>query len=177
MALGLLASAAVLFHVGAKDAFGALAYGGRIVGVVFIAAALVEMVAVLALCDYWGKRALRYSGVAVLLGVGTVTVTNLAFLIVQFQGGDYTPFLLLWVGLALWVIWALWTLTRQKAWRGIPHPKGVAMSVVVSGAVGLVSVGYSQIGAGGLFGYSGSRRSARSEAGLEWGGGARTVVA
>ncbi|MFI6765691.1 hypothetical protein [Streptomyces sp. NPDC050355] len=92
MALGLLASAAVLFHVGAKDAFGALAYGGRIVGVVFIAAALVEMVAVLALCDYWGKRALRYSGVAVLLGVGTVTVTNLAFLIVQFQGGDYTPF-------------------------------------------------------------------------------------
>ncbi len=145
MALGLLASAAVLFHVGATDAFGALAYGGRIVGVIFMTAALVEVVAVLALCDYWGKRALRYSGVAVLLGVGTVTVTDLVFLIVQFQGRDYTPFLWLWIGLALWAFWAFWTLTRQKVWRGIPHPKGVAMSVVVSGAIGLASVGYSQL--------------------------------
>jgi hypothetical protein len=36
MALGLLVSAAVLFHVGTTDAINALAYGGRVVGVAFI---------------------------------------------------------------------------------------------------------------------------------------------
>ncbi|ANZ18553.1 membrane protein [Streptomyces noursei ATCC 11455] len=104
-----------------------------------------EVAAVLALGDYWGKRNLRYSGVAVLLGVGTVAVTDLMFLVVQIEGGDYTPFLWLWIGLAVWAIWALWTLTRQRVWRGIPHPKGVALSVVVSGAIGVASLGYSQL--------------------------------
>ncbi|WP_189948623.1 hypothetical protein [Streptomyces alanosinicus] len=145
MALGLLASAAVLSYVGMSDAFNALAYGGRVVGVTFVAAALAEAVATVAVADYWGKRASRYSGAAVLVGVATVTLTNLMFLITQIQGGDYTPFLLLWIALVLWVVWSLWTLTRQGVWRQIPHPKGVALGVVVSGAVGLASLAYSQM--------------------------------
>ncbi|MER7187317.1 hypothetical protein ABT404_49000 [Streptomyces hyaluromycini] len=145
MALGILASAAVLFHVGVNDALSALAYGGRVVGAVFLIAILVEAVAILALCDYWGMRTLRYSGVAVLLGVGTVVVTDLMFLIVQIQGAEYTVFLWLWIGLAIWAIWALWLLTQQKVWQGIPHTKGVALSVVVSGAIGATSLGYSQL--------------------------------
>ncbi|WP_189986117.1 hypothetical protein [Streptomyces capoamus] len=135
----------MLFYVGTTDAFNALAYGGRIIGVTFIAAALVETAATVAVCDYWGKRALRYSGAAVLLGVGTVMVTNLMFLITQIQGWEYTPFLLLWVALALWVGWSLWALTRQKVWQEIPHPKGIALSVVVSGVIGLASLAYSQM--------------------------------
>jgi hypothetical protein len=144
-ALGLLTSAAVLFYVGMTDAFNALAYGGRVVGVVFVAAALVEMVAVLAVCDYLGKRVARYSGAAVLVGVGTVTVTNLMFLITQIQGRSYTPFLWLWIGLVLWAAWALWTLTRQRAWHGIPYPKSIALSVAVSGVIGIASLTYSQM--------------------------------
>ncbi|MFE3636108.1 hypothetical protein [Streptomyces sp. NPDC059168] len=145
VALGLLASAAVLFHVGTTDAFNALAYGGRVVGVIFVAAALVEVAAVLAVYDYWGKRAVRYSGAAVLLGVGTVTLTNLMFLITQIQGGSYTPFLWLWIGLMVWAAWAVWTLTRQNVWRRVPYPKSVAMSVVVSGVVGIAGLTYSQM--------------------------------
>ncbi|MER5464081.1 hypothetical protein ABT010_26025 [Streptomyces sp. NPDC002668] len=145
MALGLLASVSVLFHVGNTDAFNALAYGGRVMGVAFLTAALVEAVASLAVCDYWGKRVLRYSGAAVLVGVGTVTVTNLMFLITQIQGRSYTPFLWLWITLVLWTAWAFWLLTRQKAWQGVPHPKGVALSVVVSGVVGIASLAYSQM--------------------------------
>ncbi|MFE1986063.1 hypothetical protein [Streptomyces mirabilis] len=145
MALGLLVSAAILFLVGATDAFNALAYGGRVVGGAFIAAALAEAVAALAVCDYWGKRAIRYSGPVVLAGVGTVLVTDLMFLITQIQGRDYTPFLWLWIGLVLWVAWALWTLTRQKVWQAIQHPRGIALSVVVSGVIGLVSLTYSQM--------------------------------
>ncbi|MEU1446081.1 hypothetical protein, partial [Streptomyces mirabilis] len=145
MALGLLASASVLFYVGSADAFNALAYGGRVMGVAFVTAALVEAVATLAVCDYWGKRVLRYSGAAVLVGVGIVTVTNLMFLFTQIQGRSYTPFLWLWITLVLWAAWAFWLLTRQKAWQGVPHPKGVALSVVVSGVVGIASLAYSQM--------------------------------
>ncbi|MGW1620507.1 hypothetical protein [Streptomyces sp. NPDC002172] len=64
MALGLLVSAAVLFHVGTADAFNALAYGGRVVGVAFVAAALVEAVAALAVCDYRRGRLSRLAGTA-----------------------------------------------------------------------------------------------------------------
>ncbi|MET7477042.1 hypothetical protein ABZT17_22095 [Streptomyces sp. NPDC005648] len=135
----------MLFYVGVTDAFNALAYGGRVVGAVFVAAALVEGVAALAVCDYWGKRNVRYSGAAVLAGVGSVAVTNLMFLITQIQGRSYTVFLWLWIGLTLWAIWALWMLTRRKVWEGIPHPKGIALSVVVSGAIGLASLVYSQM--------------------------------
>ncbi|MFF8024858.1 hypothetical protein ACFZDJ_27920 [Streptomyces sp. NPDC007896] len=145
MALGLLASASVLFRVGSTDAFNALAYGGRVMGVAFLTAALVEAVATLAVCDYWGKRVLRYSGAAILVGVGTVTVTNLMFLFTQIQGRSYTPFLWLWITLVLWAAWAFWLLTRQKARQGVPHPKGVALSVVVSGVAGIASLAYSQM--------------------------------
>ncbi|MBT2452537.1 hypothetical protein J7F03_36905 [Streptomyces sp. ISL-43] len=145
MALGLLTSAAVLFHVGTTDAFNALTFGGRVVGVAFIAAALVEVIAALSAFDYWGKQAVRYSGAAVLIGVGTVTVTDLMFLITQFEGRDFTPFLWLWIGLLLWVGWAFGVLARQRVWRGIPHPKSIALSVLVSGVVGAASLTYSQI--------------------------------
>ncbi|MFJ5546250.1 hypothetical protein [Streptomyces sp. NPDC093225] len=145
VASGLLASAAVLFHVGTTDAFNALAYGGRLVGVVFVAAALVELAAVVAVCDLWGRRAVRYSGAAVLVGVGAVLVTDLMFLITQIEGRTYTPFLWLWIGLLLWVAWALWALARLGVWASVPHPRSVALSVVVTGVVGAAGVGYSQM--------------------------------
>ncbi|WP_030198104.1 hypothetical protein [Streptomyces sp. NRRL S-87] len=145
MASGLLASAAVLFHVGTTDAFNALAYGGRVVGASFIVAALVELAAVVAACDFWGRRAVRYSGAVVLVGVGTVLVSDLMFLITQIEGRTYTPFLWLWVGLLSWVAWALWVLTRQAVWASIPHPRSIALSVVVTGVVGAAGVGYSQM--------------------------------
>ncbi|CAM5369170.1 hypothetical protein [Streptomyces abikoensis] len=143
MALGLLASAAVLVRVGLADAFHALAYAGRVMGVLLLAAAVAELLGVAAVCDYWGKRAVRFSGEGVLLAVLAVTGTNLVFLIMQIEGGDYTPYLWLWIALFLWSGWALWTLGRQKVWRNIPYPKSFALGVAVSAAVGIASVAYS----------------------------------
>ncbi|MGW2255165.1 hypothetical protein ACWCXH_34010 [Kitasatospora sp. NPDC001660] len=145
MALGLLASVAVLFYVGSKDAFEALTYGGRVMGVTFMTAALVEAISTVAVFDYWGKRIITYSGAAVLVGVGAVMATDFMFLIVQIEGGDYTLYLWLWIGLALWTVWALWTLSRQAVWQGIPHPKSLALGVAVSGLIGAVSLAYSQL--------------------------------
>ncbi|MFB6516457.1 hypothetical protein [Streptomyces sp. NPDC056401] len=54
MMLGLLVSAAVLFRVGLTDTLRALTFGGRVMGVVFLAGALVETVAAAAVFDYWG---------------------------------------------------------------------------------------------------------------------------
>ncbi|OAH11312.1 hypothetical protein [Streptomyces jeddahensis] len=146
MALGLLTSVAVLLYVGIKDAFNALAYGGRVMGVILLAAALVEIVAALVLWDYWGKRVLRYSGEATLVGVGSVMGTNLMFLVIQIEGGDYnTSYFWLWIGLALWSVWAFWALTRQKVWQKIPHPRTVALGAAVSGIVGAAGLAYSQM--------------------------------
>lgn len=86
MVLGLLVSAAVLFRVGLTDTLGALTFGGRVMGVVFLAGALVETVAAAAALDHWGKRATRYAGQSLLLGVVVVTVTSLMFLILQWEG-------------------------------------------------------------------------------------------
>lgn len=145
MALGLLVSTTAFFIVGSEDAFRALTWGGRLVGVIFMTAALVEAVGILALIDYWGKRSFRYSGEAVLLAVLAVMTTNLMCLIVQIEGGDYTPWVWLWSGLLLWSVWALWALNKQKIWRGIPYPKRFAAGVVASTAVGAASLAYSQM--------------------------------
>lgn len=143
MALGLLISAAVLFRVGLADAFRALTFGGRVMGVVFLAGSLMEVVAAIAVFDYWGKRAVKFSGQGVLLGVVTMTVTSVIFLALQWEGGDYTRLLWLWVGLVIWSAWALWELSRKKVWQGIRYPKSFALGVALSAVVGAASLAYS----------------------------------
>ncbi|MEU2424188.1 hypothetical protein ABZ619_24735 [Streptomyces sp. NPDC007851] len=145
MTLGLLASAAILFYIGANDTFGALTYGWRVTGILFVAAALIDLFGVLAAFDYWGKRVVRYSGAVLLVGVGIVVVTDSILLALQLRGGEFTALLLLWCGLALWAAWALWVLVHQKVWQGVPHPKNVALGVLTSGVVGVASLVYSQV--------------------------------
>ncbi len=67
MAVGLLVSAAVLSRVGLWDVMGALTFGGRVMGAVFLAGALVEVAAAVAAADFWGKRRVRYCGPVVVL--------------------------------------------------------------------------------------------------------------
>ncbi|MGW5848908.1 hypothetical protein ACWFQ8_13320 [Streptomyces sp. NPDC055254] len=143
MVLGLLVSAAVLFRVGLTDTLGALTFGGRVMGVVFLAAALAETVAAAAALDHWGKRATRYAGQCVLLGVVIVAVTSLMFLILQWESGYHAGLFRLWVSLVAWSVWALWEVGRHKVWQGIPHPKGFATGVALSALVGSASVAYS----------------------------------
>ncbi|MEU9034008.1 hypothetical protein AB0D45_03735 [Streptomyces sp. NPDC048352] len=65
--MGLLLPGAVLFRVGLWDVMGALTFGGRVVGAVFLAGAPAEVGAAVAAADFWGKRRVRYCGPAVVL--------------------------------------------------------------------------------------------------------------
>ncbi|MDX2698293.1 hypothetical protein Sipo8835_08070 [Streptomyces ipomoeae] len=143
MGLGLLVSAAVLFRVGLSDALRALTFGGRVMGVVFLVGALAETLAAAAVFDYWGKRATRYAGQCVLLGVAIVTVTSLMFLILQWEGGYHAGLFWLWCALVAWSAWALWEMSRQKVWQSIPHPRSFAAGVALSALIGAASVAYS----------------------------------
>ncbi|MEU3776243.1 hypothetical protein AB0F11_24140 [Streptomyces sp. NPDC032472] len=145
MAVGLLVSAAVLSRVGLWDVMGALTFGGRVMGAVFLTGALLEVAAAAAVVDFWGKRRMRYSGPAVVLGVVVAAVTSLMLLVLQWEGGYRRGWLWLWAALATWCCWAGWALTRQKAWRGVPHPRRFALGVALSGLVGAASLAYSSM--------------------------------
>ncbi|MFF8269623.1 hypothetical protein ACF059_19855 [Streptomyces sp. NPDC016562] len=143
MTLGLLVSAAVLFRVGLSDALRALTFGGRVMGVVFLAGALLETVAAGAVFDRWGKRTTRYAAQCVLLGVVIATVTSLMFLVLQWEGGYHAGLFPLWIALVVWSAWAWWEMNRQKVWREIEHPKSFATGVALSALIGSTSVAYS----------------------------------
>ncbi|MEV7614089.1 hypothetical protein [Streptomyces sp. NPDC089799] len=145
MAGGLLVSAAVLFRIGLWDAMGALTFGGRVMGAVFLAGALAEVVAAFAAADYWGKRRVTFCGPVVVVGVVVAAVTSVMLLVLQWEGGYRRGWLWLWVSLVVWCGWAGWELTRQRTWQGVPHPRRFALGVVLSGAVGAASLAYSSM--------------------------------
>jgi hypothetical protein len=145
MALGIVTSAAVLFRVGLSDTLRALTFGGRVMGVVFLAGALLEVVAAAAVIDYWGKRKVRYSGPCVVLGVVIATVTSAMLLVLQWEGGYLHGWFWLWIALVVWSGWAVWELSRQKAWRGVPHPRSFAVGLALSALVGAASTAYSSM--------------------------------
>ncbi|MEV5428569.1 hypothetical protein [Streptomyces sp. NPDC052701] len=145
MTVGLLINASVFAKIGVKDVFRALSYGGRVTGVSFLAAALVQLVALLSILDYWRKRNLRYSGAAVLIGVIATLVLNSLMLFVHIYGGEYTIYLWLWPTLLIWSFWALWELFRQGVWGQIPHLKGITAGVTASGLLAAVNLAYTQV--------------------------------
>ncbi|MBY8845584.1 hypothetical protein [Streptomyces sp. SP2-10] len=143
MVLGLLVSAVVLFRLGLSDALRALTFGGRVMGAVFLASAVVEVVAAGAVFDFWGRRVTRYAGQAVLLGVSIVTVTSLVLLVLQWEGGYLASWFWLWMGLVAWAVCAVWIVAREKVWQGVPHPRSFATGVALSALIGSASVTYS----------------------------------
>ncbi|MFE7275402.1 hypothetical protein [Streptomyces sp. NPDC057623] len=143
MALGLITSSAVFFWVGLADSFQALTFGGRIMGVAFLCAALLEVIAAAAVFDYWGKRAVRYSGEGALLGVITMTAASMVLFVLQWRGGDQGLRLWRWSVLMAWGFWALWELSRQRVWQGVPYPKTFALGVALSAIIGAASMAYS----------------------------------
>ncbi|MFE3493985.1 hypothetical protein ACFXOM_24240 [Streptomyces sp. NPDC059169] len=145
MALGIVTSATVLFRVGLSDTLRALTFGGRVMGVVFLAGALLEAAAAVAVVDYWGKRTVRYSGPCVVLGVVIAAVTSAMLLILQWEAGYLHGWFWLWIALVVWSGWAVCELTRQKAWQGVPHPRSFAAGLALSALVGAASMAYSSM--------------------------------
>ncbi|MFI8191469.1 hypothetical protein ACIF8T_22050 [Streptomyces sp. NPDC085946] len=144
-AVGFIVTSAVVGRIGLIDAFRALTYGGRVAGVSFIVASIVEMLAVVATFDYWRKRYFKHSGLVVLIGTLVAFAVNLLLLVVHLYGGEYTHYLWLWPILLAWSLWSLWMLHRQNIWREVLHPKGVAAGVVASTLLAVANLAYSQV--------------------------------
>ncbi|MFE1246986.1 hypothetical protein [Streptomyces sp. NPDC058735] len=149
IAAGLLVGGCVIGRIGLADAAGALSYLGRLTGFFMLTAAAMALVSVIAVINYWGKAGeahLRLSGAVVMLGCLTVLVANLMMLAVQAQGGDFTPYMPVWIILVLWAVWALWVMLHQeKVWRFLKSPRNFAIGVFVTGLLAVANFSYSQI--------------------------------
>ncbi|MFH9970135.1 hypothetical protein ACH4PR_54725 [Streptomyces mirabilis] len=145
IAVGLIATAGLLLELGVAGTFSALTYAGRVAGSTFLVSSLLEFVAAAATFDYWGKRRARYSGAAVLIGVLISLAFSLALLIVQVAGREYTKYVWFWATLLAWSSWALWKMSREQAWKGIPHPKGLAVGASISALLAVGNLAYSEV--------------------------------
>ncbi|WP_327362190.1 hypothetical protein [Streptomyces sp. NBC_01296] len=146
MAAGLLATACMLFKIGMKDTLNALTYSGRITGIIFLLAFLLEIIAAAAAVDYWHKRKMAYSGMIILMGALVSLAVSLLLLIVWMtDGGDYAGYLPFWIIFTLWSVWTVVTLIHGRAWIGIPHPRRIVAGAVVSALIAITNVTYTQI--------------------------------
>ncbi|MER6612085.1 hypothetical protein [Streptomyces xantholiticus] len=145
MMAGLLGSMALLVVVGIPDAIGALTFAGRVTGFLFAFAGVAQGVAALAALDYWGKRQLKLSGAVILLGAFIALATNGLLLFMWLQEREYTPYVLTYLPLWCWSLWALRLLVREKAWRGVPHPKQFAAGVTATTLLAAANLAYSAL--------------------------------
>ncbi|MEU9301782.1 hypothetical protein [Streptomyces sp. NPDC048269] len=144
MVLGLLATAWPLFRIGMSDSGDALTYGGRIAGLTILAVAVLEVLAVGAAIDYWGKRRWRYSGVVVLAGVVISLLCSATLLLLQ-VGERFTGYTVVGMVLGVWSAVALFGLFKCGAWKGLRIPRKIAIGVIVSTLLAAANLAYSQI--------------------------------
>ncbi|MEU9177990.1 hypothetical protein AB0C90_14200 [Streptomyces sp. NPDC048550] len=146
MAAGLLATACMLILIGMKDTFGALTYSGRVTGIIFLLAAVLEIIAALAAFDYWHKRRVAYSGIVVLIGASVSLAVGLFMLLMQMiDGGRYTHYVPLWVVFTMLSVAALCILIREQVWTTIRNPGRIAIGAVLSALLAIPNVTYTQI--------------------------------
>ncbi|WP_345662559.1 hypothetical protein [Streptomyces venetus] len=145
MMAGLLLSMVLLTAVGTPDAVGALTFAQRITGFLFILSGAVQGLAALAALDHEGKRQLKYSGAVVLVGALITLITEGIFLFAWLQEREPTLYLPVCLLLFAWSLWALWRLVQQQVWRVIPHPRGFATGVALSGLLAATNFAYSAV--------------------------------
>ncbi|GGS65515.1 YIP1 family protein [Streptomyces violaceus] len=145
MMAGLVLSMVLLTVVGTPDAMGALTFAQRITGFLFILAGAVQGLAALAALDYEGKRHFKHSGALVLVGALIALITESVFLFTWLQEREPTLYLPVCLLLFIWSLWALWRLFKEQAWRVIPHPKGFATGVALSGLLAATNFAYSAV--------------------------------
>ncbi|WP_190123236.1 hypothetical protein [Streptomyces inusitatus] len=145
MIAGLLGSMVLLIVIGSADAFAALTFAGRVTGFLFVASGLIQGAAAAAAFDYWGKRRWKHSGAVTLTGALIALFTSGLLVFLWFEEREYTPYALTYFPLFCWSLWALWLLGREKAWRGIPHPKGFAAGVTATALLASTNLAYSAV--------------------------------
>lgn len=144
-AAGLLVSAALLIFIGHVDALGSQTFTGRLTGWLLLLAGAVQTAAVVAVVDFWGKRRWRCSGALVLIGALIALTMSTLLLGMWAQEREFIVHLPLYAALWCWSLWAVWLLCRHRAWRGIPHPRGLVAGVTLSAVLagGVTAVNFS----------------------------------
>ncbi|MFD5932482.1 hypothetical protein [Streptomyces sp. NPDC060333] len=147
MANGLLTAGVLFAIIGARDAWEALTYVGRIASASFFAISFITLTAAVTVAaDYLLRRRLKFSAAVNLLAVLTVLAANLLLLFIQGVGREYTHWFVLWLGLTLWSGWALWELLhRQRVWGKIPQRKKFAAALSISALIAVANFSYAQI--------------------------------
>ncbi|MGV9885836.1 hypothetical protein [Streptomyces sp. NPDC003395] len=145
MAAGLLASMVLNVVIGWPDAFGALTFAQRVTGALFVLSGAVQGAAALLAFDHGGRREIRSSGAIVLLGAVIALATDSLLILLWLEEKEYTPYLLAFMPLWCWSLWALVSLLREKAWKGVPHPKKFAAGVFATALLTGVSLAYSTL--------------------------------
>jgi hypothetical protein len=145
MAAGLLASMVLNVLIGWPDAFGALTFAQRVTGALFVLSGAVQGAAALLAFDHGGRREIRSSGAIVLLGAVIALATDSLLILLWLEEKEYTPYLLAFMPLWCWSLWALVSLLREKAWKGVPHPKKFAAGVFATALLTGVSLAYSTL--------------------------------
>ncbi|MBZ9595346.1 hypothetical protein K7B06_09600 [Streptomyces erythrochromogenes] len=148
MAVGFLATAAICTWIGFKDSFDALTFAGRVTGFFFLFMAIVELVAFVAVFDYWRKQRTRHSGPALLFGALVEFFVG-AVLLLMYVANRETPSdpqcLALYIGLVLCSSWSLWVLCRRRVWKVLRNPGRIAIGAIVSTLLVITNLAYTQV--------------------------------
>ncbi|MFB7518146.1 hypothetical protein [Streptomyces sp. NPDC056144] len=139
----LLATAVELALFGGRDVTGALTYAGRVSGVVFLIAAVLETAAVGALFDLAKPRPAPYSGAAVIVALLVSLLANIILLVLLLDG-DFTPYAA-FLALIPCACWSLVRLYKAGVWGRVPHPRGIALGVVLTGALAVANFTHAQV--------------------------------
>ncbi|MFE1299186.1 hypothetical protein [Streptomyces sp. NPDC058731] len=145
MAAGLLASMVLNVVIGWPDASGALTFAQRISGALLVLSGLAQGAGAVLAPDHWGRRELRASGAVVLLGALIALATDGLLFLMWLEEKEYTPYLFAFLPLGCWSVWALVLLIRERAWKGVPHPRKFAAGVFATALLTGVSLAYSTL--------------------------------
>ncbi|MDT0451951.1 hypothetical protein [Streptomyces hesseae] len=146
----LLATTIEFTWLGSEDVNGALTYAGRLTGVTFLAAALLELFAsgtLLAGRPSTPGKISGYPAAAVALGVFASFFANLALLVLQIENLSLSMGLLVWPSLTAWSLIALVIIHREHEAGNfsIPNLQVFKAGAIAAALIALVNFGYTQI--------------------------------
>lgn len=136
LAFGLLGCMVLLISIGQVDAFRSPYIVNRMSGFLLMAGGAVQGIAVIAAMDFVGKRSWSYSGALVLAGVLISLLSDGLLLALWATKKEFrTPLLPVFVAVLVWTLWVAWFILRQRAWRGTPHPRSIAVGFMITSAL------------------------------------------
>ncbi|MFD0267004.1 hypothetical protein ACFVGY_10450 [Streptomyces sp. NPDC127106] len=147
MAAGFAATAAVCGWIGINDTFEALTFAGRATGCLFLFMAALEVIAFVAVFDYWRKRKKRLSGPALLLGASVELLVGVVLLWMHIanRGLSQAWGLAIWTALVVCSLWSLGVLIHHRVWKTLRYPAQITIGAIGSTLIVITNLVYTQV--------------------------------